>query len=428
MRDGGTTDTTVAIALPRDSSGTRPATTLPGQSRAATVNVHAMPAGGNGGATDVGITASEIRLGNVSTLTGPVPGLFQGATVGAQAFVAYANSLGGMFGRSFKLDARDDQFDTGQNKSQTADLIAKTFALLGSFSLYDDAPVNELRAAGMPDLGTALNPARVELPTNFSPNPPVRGAALGPFNYFKQRFPDAVKAVGSVYVNIPSAVRLYQDYKKAAQSVGYVFKYDREFGATETDFTADVVRMRDSGVKMVYLLSVDDATTARFAKAMRAQNYKPQVYAINSSGYDPDVLTSAGSAAEGMFVPTASSLFGGEDSAVVPEVALLNKWVQKVKPGYKPDIYTAYAWASGRLMLDAMERVGPNLTRAALNDAIRKIGVSTANGLVAPANPGAKVPATCYVMARVVNGKYERYDSPPPGFRCDDGPFYSVAP
>src|SRR5437879_1018595 len=33
-----------------------------------------LPAGGNGGATDVGVTADSIVLGDVSTLTGPVPG------------------------------------------------------------------------------------------------------------------------------------------------------------------------------------------------------------------------------------------------------------------------------------------------------------------------------------------------------------------
>src|SRR5205823_11626604 len=71
----------------------------------------AAPAGGNGGATDVGVTGESITLGNVSTLSGPIPGLFQGAVLGAQAFAAYANSQGGVFGRRLKVEVRDDQFD-----------------------------------------------------------------------------------------------------------------------------------------------------------------------------------------------------------------------------------------------------------------------------------------------------------------------------
>ncbi|HEY3240069.1 MAG TPA: hypothetical protein VGL92_10930, partial [Acidimicrobiia bacterium] len=55
----------------------------------------APPAGGNGGATDVGVTADTITMGNVSDLGGPVPGLFQGGPYGTQAYFNYINSQGG---------------------------------------------------------------------------------------------------------------------------------------------------------------------------------------------------------------------------------------------------------------------------------------------------------------------------------------------
>ena len=421
-----TSNTTAAPAAPSGVGPTATTTATGEPTQGATVNVHALPAGGNGGATDVGVTATQITLGNVATLTGPVPGLFAGATIGAQAVVAYENSLGGLFGRKLKLDARDDQFDTGQNKTQTVDLLSKAFAFVGSFSLYDDAAVNEMKAANVPDVGHALNASRVNLSNNVSLQTSVRGGPLGPFNYLKQKYPDAVSAVGSIFADIPSAAQVYQDYKKAAQSAGYVFKYDRAFGATETDFTSDVVRMRDSGVKMVYLLSVDDKSAARFAKAMQAQNFKPEVFAINASGYDPDVLALGGSAVEGMLVTMSLAMFDGEDAGVIPEVALMDKWVQTVKPGYKPDTFAAYAWASGRLLFDAMERVGPKVTRAAVNDAIRKIGEYTDYGLLASSNPGLKTPGTCFILARVTNGKYVRYDSPPAAFRCGDGGYFNL--
>src|SRR5437588_1204606 len=75
--------------------------------------------GANGGSTDVGVTADKITLGNVSLLTGPVPGLFRGAVSGTRAFFEYQNSLGGVCGRKLALDARDDQFDANQNKANT---------------------------------------------------------------------------------------------------------------------------------------------------------------------------------------------------------------------------------------------------------------------------------------------------------------------
>jgi ABC-type branched-subunit amino acid transport system substrate-binding protein len=424
--DSGSADTVPGSTGNNNTGGggSTATTSASGGGGGSTTNVHAMPAGGNGGSTDVGVSATSITLGNVSTLTGPVPGLFQGATVGAQAAVAYENSVGGLFGRKFKLDARDDQFDTGQNRSQTVDLIGKALGFLGSFSLYDDAAVNEIKAAGLPDVSHALGNGRLAMPNNFSIQPSASGGPLGPFNYFKGRYPDAIKFVGSIYADIPSAAALHQGYKRAAESVGYKFIYERGIGATETDFTSDVVRMRDAGVKLVYFTSVDDKTTARFAKAMKAQGFKPTAFVVNGSAYDPDVIALAGDAADGMFVPSAASMYAGEDASVVPEVALMDKWVQNVKPGFKPDIFTAYAWAGGRLLFQAMENVGPKVTRPAITEAIRKIGVFDDFGLFAPSNPGSKAPASCFIVLKITGGKFVRFDSPPAAYRCSDGPWF----
>ncbi len=142
----------------------------------------------------------------------------------------------------------------------------------------------------------------------------------------------------------------------------------------------------------MFLISIDDKSIARFAKAMKSQGFKPDALIVGASGYDADVPALASEAIEGMFVVTSTSLYGGEDSAAIEEVALFNRWIQKVKPGYKPDIFAAYSWASGRLLFQAMENIGPKPTRAAINDAIRKIGAYDANGLFAASNPGAKLP------------------------------------
>src|SRR3989442_4212936 len=78
----------VALTSSTDASGA-------GVSTAARASGAAAAAEPSGGATDVGVTATTVRLGNISTLSGPVPGLFQGAVIGTQAAVAYQNSLGG---------------------------------------------------------------------------------------------------------------------------------------------------------------------------------------------------------------------------------------------------------------------------------------------------------------------------------------------
>jgi ABC-type branched-subunit amino acid transport system substrate-binding protein len=383
----------------------------------------AAPTGGNGGATDVGVTDSQVLLGNVSTLSGPVPGLFQGAVIGSQAVVAYQNSKGGLFGRKFKLDARDDQFDTGQNRSATTELTTKAFAMIGSFSLYDDAAKDAVAKSGMPDVTYSLT-GRRDIPNNFSVEPAKNGGApLAPFNYFGKKFPDETKAVGTLFSDIPSAKQSYDAYKAAAESVGWKFSYERGIQATETDFTADVVRMRQNGVKLVYTGSLDDKSLARLLKGMAQQGFKVPVV-TTGIGYDPDIPKLAGAGAEGLYTWQAYSMFAGEDAGAIPEVKLMNEWIQKVKPGFVPDLYTAFAWASGRLLFQAMEKAGAKAKRADVVAALKAIPDYDDEGLLASAGPGAKRPPTCGIITVINGGKYARVDSPPPGYRCGDGPYH----
>jgi ABC-type branched-subunit amino acid transport system substrate-binding protein len=379
----------------------------------------------NGGATDVGVTPDSITLGVVASLSGPIPGLFQGAVVGGQAFIAYVNSQGGMFGRKLKLEVRDDQLDAGQNRAQTQDLSGKVLAMLGSFSTADDAGAPILEKAGIPDIGYGLTDARRSSPVNFSIQPAKSGTfRTGPFLYYGKKFPDAVKAMGAIYGDVPASKGGFVDSKAAAESVGWKFVYERGYQPTESDFTADVVRMRQSGVKGIYIVASDAKNMARLAKAMAQQNWKPDFVAFGASGYDANLIALGGDAVEGVYVDQQQALYQGGDAQSVPEVGLMNQWIQKVKPGFKPDLYTAFAWASGRLLVQAMQDAGPKVTRAGLIAALRKIDNFDANGLMAPAGPASKRQATCDLFMQVRKGQFVRVDPPDKGFMCGGGTIF----
>jgi ABC-type branched-subunit amino acid transport system substrate-binding protein len=378
--------------------------------------------GDNGGATDVGISGDTLTIGNVATLSGPVPGLFQGAVIGTQAWVAYQNSIGGLAGRKIKLEIRDDQFDTGQNRAATIELMSKVFAFVGSFSLYDDAAVKQMEQAGMPDLQIPLTPGLQNSPINISVNPVKRGTSTGPWNGLKAKFPDAIEHVGGLYGDVPAAKNSFVDNQYVSESVGYKWVYTRGYQPTETDFTADVVRMRQAGVRF-FFTNGDVKSVARMAKAMAGQGFKPDAFVVFGPAYDATFLPLAGAAAEGVININTQAMYLGEDSQTIPEIALMNEWLQKVKPGYRPDLFAAYGWGHGRLFAKAMEAVGPKPTRPALMTALRKIDNWDGYGLFAPAGPGTKRPAVCWIFVRVANGKFERWDSPPPKFRCDNATF-----
>jgi len=374
-------------------------------------------------ASDVGVTQDKMVLGHVTQLTGPVPGLFKGSTIGLLAYIAYQNSLGGIAGRKLEADIRDDQFDASQNRTATRELIAKSFALVGGISLYDDASAADVRESGIPDITTAISATRAQIPNNFAPSPNVEGAPLVPWNYLKQKYPQVVTAMSSLYGDVPAAKHVHESYRMAAESIGFEWVYDRGYQPTETDYTADIIRMRQSGAKALFLIAVDAKNIARILKAAQQQGWKPEVVFVGSAGYDRAMSTLAGSAAEGVqfFLPYA--LYAGEDAELIPEVRLMNQWVQKVSPGYVADGYTVGAWIAGRLFGQSMAKLGPNPTRKALNDVLRGVDHYDGNGLQADTGPGPKRPASCQLIAEFRDGKYRRLDPATRGFRCD-APFW----
>ena len=399
--DGGST----ATGGGGDSGGGATATTL--------------PPGGNGGATDVGVTADQITVGNIATLSGPVPGLFQGATIGAQAFAAYINSQGGINGRKLKVIVRDDQFDSGQNRAQAQDLSKQVLAMLGSFSTFDDAGQAELEKAGVPDVGYALSEGRRSSAINFSPQPAKSGTfRTGGFLYYAKKFPEAVKKMATLYGDVPASKGPALDSMAAARSVGWDFVYDRAYQPTETDFTADVVRMRQAGVRGFYSTSLDGKTAARLVKAIKQQGLQLDFIGFGASGYDNAMIALGGEAVEGVFVDQQLALYQGQDSGTVPEVGVMNQWMQKVKPGYVPDLFAAFAWASGRILEQALKAAGPQLTRKSLLAALQKIDKFDANGLMPESGPASKRQPTCDLFMQVKGGKYARLDPAGRGFIC----------
>jgi ABC-type branched-subunit amino acid transport system substrate-binding protein len=384
-----------------------------------------LPQGGNGGATDLGVTPNSITVGNISTLTGPVPGLFAGAVNGTDAFFAYQNSQGGVFGRQLKLAASDDQFDCGQNKAQTQSDVPKVFAFVGSFSLFDNCGAQVIdQTPGISDVHVALSKDAQAEANNFSPSPLRNGAATGPFQYVKGLHPDAIGSVGSLVGDVQSAKDAWVGEKATMASLGYHFSYERIYEPTETDFTADIVQMKSKNVKTVVLIAADVKGIARIQQAAQQQNWRPEVWLLGASAYDSTYTPLAGSAGDGSLIYLPTGMYLGEDSGGIPEVGLFQTWMHRTHPDANADLFAAYGWSSARLFVQALQAAGPRATRASLQAALKNVHQFNANGFLAPADPAAKGPPTCYLMVKVSGGgHFSRVDDPPNGYRCDGSYF-----
>ena len=377
--------------------------------------------GDNGGATDIGVTANSITVGNVADQSGPVPGLFSSAAYGAQAYFAYVNSQGGIFGRQFKLTAGDSQTDCTQTQNAYRNLIPKVFAFVGSFGLYDDCGAKTLADnKAVSDLSYALSKPHRTLDTNFSPAPAPIGYPDGMFRFWAKRFPAQVLKVGTLYPNVPSAALSHRYFKATAESVGWKYLYEAAHGATQTTFQSELQQMKNKGVQLLFVGAENAGNTAEIKKEADAQNFKPIF--ISPVAYAQDFIQRLGSAsaAEGILGSNLYAMFfSPDDAANIPEVALFQQWMKNTHPSDPLELYSMYSWAAARMFVDAVKAVGPKLTRAALYAELKKVHNFNSNGFVVPTDPGAKKPGHCYVLWKIHNGKYERDETPAKDYRCD---------
>jgi ABC-type branched-subunit amino acid transport system substrate-binding protein len=375
-------------------------------------------------ASDVGVTPTQITVGNVVTVTGPVPGLFAGSAAGTDAFFQYINSQGGVYGRKLVLKSSDDALNCNQNQTATQDLIGSVFAFVGSFSTYDNCGANVFNAnPTVPDIHYLLSDGANAEVNGYSPQPAPAGFRTGPYQYYAQQFPNAVKHVGSLWAN--TSPTTWANQKAAEQSLGFNIVYERGVAPTETDFTADIVRMKSEGVQYLDLRNQDVRNIARVMNEAAQQNWHPQVIVTNSE-YDPNFfkLLTDPSAGNGILTDQPFAMFLGEDSASTPEVALFLQWMKQTHPSTPVDLFAMYSWASGRLFVQALQAAGSNPTRAGVITALKNIHNFDSNGFVAPADVGNKQPPGCYMILKVQDGKFVRVNPADKGYLCTPTGYY----
>ncbi len=392
------------------SSGTAPATSAPNRS------------GGTG--PSPGVTAHSITVGQVDDLSSPIPGLFKGAEDGSEAYFAYINSKGGVNGRKIHLDAQDSTFQGGQVATATAAQTKSDFALVGGFSLLDEAEQPIIDLAHMPDVGISLNPGLVTDPNLYSPVPsPIGDYPLNFFKYFDGKYPQAVKKVGIIWENATASTKANEDaVESGMKAAGWKIVYDHGVGPFDTNFLPDIISMKNKGVKLFFSTELPDNYAATLAKQFQQQNFKAMN--IESAAYSAQLLKLAGSSDNNMYIEQGDALYLGQDAKTVPAVALFDKWMKKVSSDPNFEIESVFGWTAAELFVQALAQAGNPPTRAGLIRALNKVTLFNAGGLIPPSDPAAGVPSGCFLLAQVQRGVIKRVaPTPPTGFYCGNPGF-----
>lgn len=384
------------------------------------------PKEGNGGATDVGVTGTEIKISVLTDLTGPVPGIFKSSVDAVQAWSNLINSQGGIYGRKIKVIPIDSKTSTADNRAGAQQACKDTFAIVGSMSAYDNGGAGPINDCGIPDISaTVVNRERDQVKTTFPAFPNVADYyILGPKKAIAEEDPNAVKKAAIMWLNAPVAVFNAEKNRKAAEAIGYQFVYTKQVEVVEPNYTRFVAEMKAAGVQYVTMVG-DDNSTSRLLKAFNSQNYIPKFREFDSAIYNtefPAKVKDAGAAGEGVMVSNTSVPL--EEAASNPEYKLYISTLQR--SGGKPNgFFGLYAWSAARLFQDALEKIGPKVTRAGLIAHLKGVKSWDNRGMHAGHNIGDKRASPCFVMLHLQGGRFVR-KFPASGFDCNRYPLHKV--
>jgi ABC-type branched-subunit amino acid transport system substrate-binding protein len=385
------------------------ASAQPGQSAAAKCTP-------SGGATDVGVTADSVTIGNVSIISGPVPGFGRTSQAAVQAYVNYANSKGGVCGRRLKLTTSDDRFDSGGNRAETDKLSKKVFGFVGGLSVVDDGGATVLQGTNIPDVGLALSDPRIKLTNGFSSAPidlADGGNGFVPaLQYYKSQ--GAVNGA-VVWPGQAIARERAQGYVRDMQRAGLNVVYTAEVSVTETNYNGHAAKIQQNHVD-VLVTALEVTGMASLAKALKQQGYQPKFSAYGPQAYGKQFLKLSGDAAEGVTLNVAYDIF--EDRAQNPAIDTMLTWFARTNPGLDPDYFAIIAWTAADLFTRALAAAGPRPTRDGVLAELRKVNQFDAGGILAPNDPAGKHWARCFLIIKVQDLKWRRADPPASGYRC----------
>lgn len=359
----------------------------------------------NGFKNGTGITDDKIVIANVSDLSGPVPGIFQGAADSVKAFAMYFNANSDICGRKLEVLSLDSRADAGADQQAYTKACEEAFAAVGSMSAFDSGGARTAAGCGLPDIRTAsVTAERGACATCF-------GAQSNDPGYFENAVPDFVKANykeasqkgAYLYLNAGAAATSAQGQIRAMTKRGVNFIYTRGIDVDEFNYGPYVQQMKDKGVKYVQWLG-SYQHGVRLAQEMQKAGFKPDLFLFDPVAYDAGFVESGGSAVDGAvsfmnFVPF-------EEASSNAEMQLYLKYLQQVNPNATPSFFGLFAWSAARLFVTEALALGGNLSRDSLVEKVKGVDNWTANGLHAPQHVGPKKTPECWRFLQLNDGKW----------------------
>jgi ABC-type branched-subunit amino acid transport system substrate-binding protein len=377
-------------------------------------------------ATDVGMTAEEIRVAVVADVENPlVPGFFAGAVAGVEGAAKYINADGGIAGRKVVVDFIDSHLSADDARNAIIEACDQDFALVGTSALFlnnvDDmvgCVDKQGQATGIPDIPLVVTEVVQQCsPVSFPINPPnlicdTRDQHPQRYRVNTSEIPYFQKEYGDLkgYFLVPNDLKSATDSTLVAiagieaAGVENLGQSSLSLMSSRPAFTPAVQAIKDTGANYVFG-RLPFPPLRQEAKVQGATDV--EVWDCELPCYDEGVIEEGGQDIEGQYVRLQFLPFDETKSN-----KMLASFIKYTDPEHT-DGFAPQAWAAMLAFREAAEAVVEQagddaLTRAAVLDALEEVNDFDADGMIAPVDLGDRRIVGCGIVMQIRDGEFVR--------------------
>ncbi|MEO8296400.1 MAG: ABC transporter substrate-binding protein [Burkholderiales bacterium] len=308
-----------------------------------------------------GVTATEIKVGTLQDLSGPIAGPGKQTSNGMRMRVDDFNASGGAAGRKIKLFIEDSGYDPKKSVLATQKLIENEgiFAMAGVLAT---AP-SEASFPALLESNTLSFFPLTSARSAFEPTNRLKFAFLPTyFEQMRRAVPMLVQEkkpskVCIIYQDDDFGQEILKGTESALQGIKRELVEKTTYKRGATDFASQVVRMKAAGCDMVVLGTVVRETVGVMKEAKKNQ-FNP-VFIGGPGAYSAAVHQLGGADVEGLYA-TMSVEQPYLDVGSQELRTFAAKY--KVRYGDEPTVFSSYGYSVMDSFIKVVEKVGPKLT------------------------------------------------------------------
>jgi branched-chain amino acid transport system substrate-binding protein len=353
-------------------------------------------------------TPSPVLLASVGTLSGPAGSVLITIVRGAQLWVAWVNSRGGVNGHQIRVLIYDDSGDPARHKSQVRDAVerqgVKGFFMNGE-ALTGEPTLEYIQQRRMPVIGTDMaEPWAFRSPLYF-----VQASNDVALNYTvlnmvaHEIIPKGKRKLATIVcAEVQICTNADKFFAEKAKQVGLELVYRAKSTLTQPDYTAECLAASGAGAE-AFIVYLDSNSLRRMAASCARQGYRPIVSSISSIGVD-DMKDDPN--LDNLLI--ASNVFPYFQNDT-PATAEFHQAFAQFGTGMVPSVGVAAGWTAGKLLERAVGRMSEPPTTDDLLRGLWSIKQDDLGGLTFPLTFEEGKPASptaCWFTIKVQSGQW----------------------